>query len=380
MIKNIVFDIGDVLIEFHWKKTMQEHGFSEAVISAFEKDIVMSEDWNQLDLGVLPEQEIFEHFKEKIPAYAEELDRFLEFREEIVTPFPGTRAWLTDLKKRGYHIYLLSNYPKSFFELHASKRFDFMDLVDGAVVSYEVQSIKPDKKIYEHLFKRYNIKPEESVFLDDRPMNVQAARQLHMQAIHYKEHKQAVEELDDLLAICFTKEGQSCIYKSHVMSLWKDRLQFPDGDIVEYDLVKQKGGACVLPVDEDGNVYLVKQYRNTLNRVNLEVPAGCYDTPDEAPLACAKRELSEELGISAGTWTYFTEIITDIGISDERVAVFFASDLMMGACRLDREEFIRLVKLPYSQALQMVYEGEIVDAKTVVALLGYKNFFDKLKE
>lgn len=380
MIKNIVFDIGEVLIDFHWKKTMQEHGFSEAAISAFEKNIIMSEDWKQLDLGVLPEPEIFERFQEKIPAYKEELDRFLEFRGEIVTPFSGTRAWLTDLKERGYHIYLLSNYPKSFFELHAAKRFDFMDLIDGAVISYEVQCIKPDKKIYEQLFRKYNIKPEESVFLDDRPVNVQAARQLHMQAIHFKGQEQAKEELNDLLALCFTKEGQSCIYQSHVMSLWKDRLQLPDGDIVEYDLVKQKGGACALPIDEEGNVYLVKQYRNTLNRVNLEVPAGCYDTPDEPPLVCAKRELSEELGISADTWTYFTEIITDIGISDERVAVFFASDLTMGACRLDREEFIKLVKLPYRQALQMVYEGEIVDAKTVVALLGYRVFFEKEKE
>lgn len=379
MIKNIVFDIGDVLVEFHWKRTMQEHGFSEAAISAFGKDMIMSEDWNQLDLGVLPEQEIFGRFKERLTAYTKELDRFLEFGEEIVTPFPGTRAWLKNLKNRGYHIYLLSNYPKSFFEMHAAKRFDFMDLIDGAVVSYEVQCMKPDKKIYEHLFRKYNIKPEESVFIDDRPVNVQAARKLHMQAICFKEQEQAVEELDDLLSLCFTKEGQSCIYKSHVMSLWKDRLQFPDGDIAEYDLVKQKGGACVLPVDAQGNIYLVKQYRNTLNRVNLEVPAGCYDTPEEAPLVCAKRELSEELGITAGTWTYFTEIITDIGISDERVAVFFASDLEMGNCRPDCEEFIKLVKLSYSQALQMVYEGEIVDAKTVVALLGYRNFVEKDK-
>ncbi len=379
MIKNIIFDIGDVLVDFHWKRTMEEHGFSEEAICALGQGMITSERWNQLDLGILPEQEIFEAFKKELPEYRDEIDSFLAFKGEIVTTVPGTREWILDLKKRGFSVYLLSNYPESFFQLHAKNRFDFMDLVDGAVISYELKCIKPDKRIYEHLLKKYALKPEESVFLDDRLVNVCAARELSMQAIHFKNQAEAKRELEDLLLLCFTREGQECIYKGRALSLWKDRLQLPDGAMVEYELVKQKGGACVLPVDAAGFVYLVKQYRNTLNRVNLELPAGCYNYPGEPPLECAKRELQEELGLTAESWEYFTEIITDIGVSDEKVAVFFAGRLTEGKSRPDKEEFIKLVRLPYKKALSMVLEGEIVDAKTVVALLGYQRRYAETK-
>lgn len=373
MIRNIILDIGDVLIDFHWKKTMQEKGFSEEAIACLETSMMMSEIWKELDLNITPEEEIFDRFRAAAPEYVKEIDSFLEFKGELVTSFSGSRSWILDLKARGYDVYLLSNYPKSFFEVHAKERFDFMDIVDGAVISYEVQCTKPDVRIYEHLLEKYALKPQECVFIDDRLINVEAARALGMQAIHFHNQEQAMEQLNDLLALCFTKEGQECIYDGRVMSVWKDYLQLPDGKNVEYELVKQKGGAAVLPIDDEQNVYLVKQYRNTLNQVNLELPAGCYDYPGEPKLDCAKRELSEELGMTAGSWRYFTEIITDIGVSDEKVAIFFASDLVMGESHMDENEFIKLVKLPYTDALEMVYTGEIVDAKTVVALLGYGN-------
>lgn len=373
MIKNIVLDIGDVLIDFHWKRTMEELGCSSEVIACLEETMVNSKWWNELDLNIMPEEEIFNRFRELAPNYVKEIDCFLEHKAEFVTSFPKSRSWIMNLKERGYKVYLLSNYPKSFFEIHARERFDFMDIIDGAVVSYELQCIKPDHRIYEHLFKKYDLKPQECVFIDDRPANVEAARALGMQAIRFRSQPQAIRELDDLLALCFTKEGQECIYDGRVMSVWKDYLQLPDGKHVAYELVKQKGGAAVLPIDNEQNVYLVKQYRNTLNQVNLELPAGCYDYLGEEKLVCAKRELSEELGMTAGNWEYLTEIITDIGVSDEKVAIFFATELEMGKRHLDAEEFIKLVKLPYVKALEMVYAGEIVDAKTVVALLGYQN-------
>lgn len=372
MIQNIVFDIGDVLIDFHWKRTMKEHGFSDEVICCLEQNMMMSPDWNQLDLNMIPENDIFDRFKKAAPQYADKIDQFRQFKSEIVSPFPGVREWMQDLKKRGYHIYLLSNYPESYFKIHAKERFHFMDLIDGSVISYEVQCVKPDHRIYEHLLKKYDLKPETCVFMDDRPVNVQAARELGMQAFVYTSQEQAKCELEDILALCFTRQDQKCIYEGTVMSLWKDHLELPDGSQVIYDMVKQKGGACVLPVDEEQNVYLVKQYRNTLNRVNLELPAGCYAYPGEPPMQCASRELKEELGIIAEIWHYMTEIITDIGISDEKVAIFHATGLTFGTCKLDEDERIHLVKLPINEAVRLVQCGEIVDAKTVVAILGYK--------
>lgn len=380
MIRNIILDIGMVLIDFHWEKLMRSLQFSDEAVHVLGEKMILSPDWNAFDLGVLPEEQIIEEFKDKIPEYRDEIDLFFANIENVVTSFPRSREWITNLKEQGYQVYLLSNYPKNIFELHRKTKFDFMDLIDGAVISFQIQCTKPDADIYEYLLQKYNLKASESVFLDDRLPNVLAARKLGMQGIHVLTQEQAIEDLDSLLKLCFTKHGYESIYQSRVMELGRERLVLPNGGEVVYDIVKQKGGASVLPLDDDGNVYLVKQYRNTLNRVNLELPAGCYDYPGEPPEICARRELQEELGIVAGQLTYFTEIITDIGISDEIVTIFYARDLEFGERHLDPDEFIDIVKMPFEQALSLVMTGEIVDAKTVVAILGYDKMFGNNKD
>ncbi len=375
MIRNIILDIGMVLVDFQWKPLMEKLGFSEQAIAVLGENMMLSPDWSMFDIGEIPEAEAIALFKKKIPEYEKEIDMFFENIVDVVECFPHTRQWITDLKTQGYGVYLLSNYPERAFLLHAESKFDFMDIIDGAVISYEIKRIKPDKQIYLHLLEKYALNPKECVFLDDRTLNIEAARMLGMQGIVVKNQEQAMKELDSLLKLCFTKQGYESIYKSNVMELGKEQLRLPNGRQVFYDIVRQKGGASVLPVDDEEQVYLVKQYRNTLGRVNLELPAGCYDFPGEPAITCAKRELQEELGIVAGDMDYFTEIITDIGISDEKVSIFYARDLTFTERKLDEDEFIEIVKMPFAEAYNLVLAGEIVDAKTVVAILGYKDFF-----
>lgn len=198
MIKNIVFDIGNVLIDFHWRETMKELGIPESVIPILGTNMVENKLWGEMDKNIIPEEELVKRFKELSPDYVEYIDLFLNNMENVVTDFPRSEEWVKGLKEQGYKIYLLSNYPKRMFEMHM-KNYSFMPYVDGMVVSYECNLVKPDDRIYNKLCEKYNIKPEESVFLDDRLENVEAARNLGFNVVHVINQDQAIDELKNII-------------------------------------------------------------------------------------------------------------------------------------------------------------------------------------
>lgn len=199
MIKNIIFDIGNVLIDFHWDKTMRELGIPEDAIKHLGENMINHKLWSHMDKNDIPEGELVQRFKEISPQYSEYIDRFFSNMENVVSDFPESADWLKELKQRGYKIYLLSNYPERMFKMH-SKRYGFMPYVDGKVVSYECKMIKPDEGIYRLLCEKYDIIPEESVFLDDRKENVEASVRLGFNGILVGNQKEARKTLDELLA------------------------------------------------------------------------------------------------------------------------------------------------------------------------------------
>lgn len=198
-IKNIVFDIGMVLIDFHWAKTMRELGFSEECVATLGKNMMQHPTWNEMDRNVMAEEDIVKEFKKLSPMYEEEIDLFLRNLDKVVTVFPKSDEWLKNLKERGYQVYLLSNYPERTFKVD-SKKYTFMDYVDGKVVSYECHYTKPEKEIYDLLCDRYKLRPEECVFLDDKYENIEAAKGYGFEGIQVQMQEQAIEELDALLA------------------------------------------------------------------------------------------------------------------------------------------------------------------------------------
>ncbi|MBR6222045.1 MAG: HAD-IA family hydrolase [Lachnospiraceae bacterium] len=371
MIKNIIFDVGNVLIDFCWKKLMISLGFSDEIIKALGSRMVCSPYWNELDLNEKDEHEVVETFKKEIPEYAKEIDEFFGHMEGLVEVYPGSAPWIKSLKDRGFNVYLLSNYPERAWKIHEKGQFDFIEYVDGAVVSYEYKLTKPDRRIYQTLLDKYSLDPSECIFLDDKPENVEAARNLGIKSILVRNQEQAKLDLDDTLSIMLTKLGQKSLYKSNVIELCHEDIELPNGRRVTYDLVKQKGGASVLPIDDEGNVILIMQYRNAIDRVNLEIPGGGFDHPGEDPLVCAKRELEEEMGIVAKSYERYTRIVTDIGICTDNVTIYFATGLKEGTKNPDPEEFIRIRRYPLNEAIRLIELGEIVDAKTVTAILGY---------
>ena len=145
--------------------------------------------------------------------------------------------------------------------------------------------------------------------------------------------------------------------------------RLPNGKLAKREVARHIGAAAVLPVDEDGNVYLVRQFRAPVDRVLLEIPAGKLDYKGEDRLEAAQRELREETGLSAETWTHLNDMLSTVGFCDECISLFLARGLSAGDCDPDDDEFLNVVKMPFSEAVDMVMNNEIADAKTICALM-----------
>lgn len=145
--------------------------------------------------------------------------------------------------------------------------------------------------------------------------------------------------------------------------------RLPNGKLAKREVARHIGAAAVLPVDDDGTVYLVRQFRAPVDRVLLEIPAGKLDYKGEDRLEAARRELREETGLSAESWVHLNDMLTTVGFCDECIAIFLARGLSSGDSHPDDDEFLNVVKMPLSEALDMVMNNEITDAKTVCALL-----------
>ena len=199
MIKNIVFDVGMVLIDFCYRDYMKNTlGFDQELIDYLADNMVESDDWNQFDEG-MSLADFTEFNVKKLPGYEKEIRYFFKDMTNIVRSFDYTRDMILSLKERGFKIYILSNYPNEVWDLHSKTQFTFADIVDGMVVSGKINLLKPNKEIYLHLFDKYNLKPEECVFLDDREKNIIAAREQGMHGIIFKGDEEGMKELEEII-------------------------------------------------------------------------------------------------------------------------------------------------------------------------------------
>jgi len=168
------------------------------------------------------------------------------------------------------------------------------------------------------------------------------------------------------------------IYSGRVVNLDLDTIQYPDSSTGELEMIRHPGAAAVLPFASDPRgadptVLLIRQYRYAAGGPLLEVPAGRLD-PGEEPAACARRELREEVGVTAGRVERLTTIWTTPGFTDERIHLFWAAELTAGDHAREPDEFIEVVPTPLSQTLALVRGGEICDGKTVAAILYMAGF------
>jgi ADP-ribose pyrophosphatase len=172
--------------------------------------------------------------------------------------------------------------------------------------------------------------------------------------------------------------GSSRVHTGRVINLDIDKVRFPDGSTGELEMVRHPGAAAVVPLASDPKgadptILLIKQYRYATEGPLIEIPAGRLN-PGEEPAACARRELLEEVGVSAGRVERLTTIWTTPGFTDERIHLFWASDLTTAQHAREPDEFIEVSPTPLSQALALIKDGQISDAKTVVGILYMAGF------
>jgi ADP-ribose pyrophosphatase len=158
------------------------------------------------------------------------------------------------------------------------------------------------------------------------------------------------------------------IYKGRVVEFNLEEAHLPNGQTVQLEILRHPGASAVVPLQEDGRVVMIRQYRHAAGGMIYEVPAGRLD-PGETPLDCARRELAEEVGREATKWKPLGSIWTTPGFTDEKIHLFLARHLTPVSQALERDEVIEVVERPLEEAIAMIRHGEINDGKTICALM-----------
>jgi FMN phosphatase YigB (HAD superfamily) len=179
MIKNIVFDLGNVLISFNPSEFLDKKNYPENIKTRILSDIFQSNEWKKLDNGDLNTIEAIKSIASHSSLKKEEIALIFKLRTELIYPIDENVSLLPELKKRGLRLYFLSNFPGDIFEEIRSGYY-FFKYFDGGIISAEVNLSKPDIRIYRALIDKYSLIPEESLFIDDIEVNVMAAEETGM--------------------------------------------------------------------------------------------------------------------------------------------------------------------------------------------------------
>ncbi|NVL90856.1 MAG: NUDIX hydrolase [Desulfobacterales bacterium] len=158
------------------------------------------------------------------------------------------------------------------------------------------------------------------------------------------------------------------LYHGKIFDVVLENVTLPNGVIKDREIVRHPGAAAMVPFLNDGKVVLIKQYRHAVGKFLWEIPAGTLE-PDEEPIECAKRELVEETGYKAARFDKLTEILPAPGYTDEHIHIFLATGLTLVGQNLEDDEVLALQPTGFDMALEMIQQGEIQDAKTIIGLL-----------
>ncbi|MEG2656824.1 MAG: HAD family phosphatase [Clostridium sp.] len=185
MIKNVIFDIGNVLLSFNPMEYLRRKIDNEGKVQEIYEEIFLSEEWLMLDRGIITEIEAVDRLCSRHKEDAELINIAMDNWYELLKPIEETVNGLEELNNKGYKLYYLSNFHDMAFK-EINKTHGFFKLFHGGVVSYEEKLLKPEKEIYERLVERYKIIPKESIFIDDTKLNVEAAKRLGFKTIHFQ--------------------------------------------------------------------------------------------------------------------------------------------------------------------------------------------------
>ncbi len=163
------------------------------------------------------------------------------------------------------------------------------------------------------------------------------------------------------------------VYDGKIIKLEVDEAKLPNGANATREVVRHPGGVGVVPIDEEGFLYLVKQYRYPFSKITTEIPAGKLDGKGEDPEDAGRRELMEETGLSAKKFTFLGSIYASPGFCDEEIYLYLAEGLTQGESDPDEDEFVAVSRIHIKEFIEQITEGKIHDGKTVAGVLLSKN-------
>lgn len=194
MVKNVIFDIGNVLLNYNPEEYLKTKIKAADKVLEIHKQVFQSEEWAMLDRGTLTEKEAIDIIANRNKKNDSFIKLAFENWYELLTPIEASVEILKELKNAKYKVYFLSNFHLLAFK-EVKRKFEFFKLFDGGVVSYEEKLIKPEEDIYKRIIEKYELKPEESIFIDDVQANIEEAKKLNFNTILLKNPKDLREKL-----------------------------------------------------------------------------------------------------------------------------------------------------------------------------------------
>ncbi len=166
------------------------------------------------------------------------------------------------------------------------------------------------------------------------------------------------------------------VYKGKIFSLEKDVITLPDGRETVRETIRHGGAAAMIPIDNEGKIIFVRQYRHSAGKEVLEIPAGTIEKGED-PYNCAIREIQEETSYKAGKMTFLFKMFSAIGFCSEQIYIYLAENLEKGEFNMDEDEFITIERYTLKESIELIYKGEICDSKTIAAIFAYKDYIEK---
>ena len=171
--------------------------------------------------------------------------------------------------------------------------------------------------------------------------------------------------------------SRESVYEGNIITLYNDFMINDEGEKAKWDFIDHPGAAAVVAVTDEGKILLVRQYRNSIDGMTLELPAGKVDFAGEDKLECAVRELREETGFVAGNMEWLLNLHSWIAFTNELIGVYVATNLEKYKQELDEFEYIDVEEYTVDEICGMIYRGEITDAKTIAGIMAYVNKYIK---
>ncbi len=174
----------------------------------------------------------------------------------------------------------------------------------------------------------------------------------------------------------YKRINRKLIHKGHIIDYYEDTMQLPDGRTAEWDFIMHRGASAIVPVDDNGNIIMVRQYRNALERYTLEIPAGGLNEGEDRMIAAA-RECEEETGYRANNVKHLIDLYTTVAFCNELISIYYSTDLSPSKQHLDEDEFLNVERHTLDDLIAMILNGTIQDSKTIAAILAYKQITEK---